>query len=201
MPFILNEDSALHTHLQGMTVSDEKNHGRAVGVWFGQPDIQIRDQSFPYLTIDLIDVVEDTMRYSSGLDDLPYLPEGMHAPEDGSTYISETPLPMALDYQVTSYSRHPRHDRQIISGMYQKVPIKFGGLTVPQDGTIRPMFLLSFAKRDGTEQGKRLFSNVFTVRVLSELLPHQMYTVSKASTVTITYPQIKTDIFDPLTSS
>jgi len=193
MPLILNEDAALHTSLQGITVSDQQNSSRAVGVWFGQPDIQIRDQSFPYLTIDLIDVVEDNSRASRGYGELPYLPEGWTAPTAGTKYVTDTPIPLALDYQITSYARHPRHDRQIISAMYKyKTPTKFGGLYIPEDNTVRPMFLTSFMKRDGTENGKRLFSNVFSVRVFSEMLIADVVQVQQATKVTVTMPTITT---------
>ncbi len=52
MPFILNEDKALKAALSGITVSDSGNPTRPVGVWFGQPDPEIRFQSYPYITID-----------------------------------------------------------------------------------------------------------------------------------------------------
>lgn len=40
MPFILNEDEALKTALTGITVADDANPTRPVGVWFGQPDLE-----------------------------------------------------------------------------------------------------------------------------------------------------------------
>ena len=39
MPIILNEDKALKTAMQGITVSDSGNAVRPVGVWYGQPDM------------------------------------------------------------------------------------------------------------------------------------------------------------------
>ena len=54
MPFILNEEEALKSLLSGMTVSDSGNANRPVGVFYGQPDKEIRQQAYPYITIDLI---------------------------------------------------------------------------------------------------------------------------------------------------
>ena len=54
MPYIINEDKALKTLVSGITVSDSGNATRPVGVWFGQPDNEIRQQSYPYITIDLV---------------------------------------------------------------------------------------------------------------------------------------------------
>ena len=39
---------------------------RKVGVWFGQPDQEIRAQSYPYITIDMVDISEDFSRAMRG---------------------------------------------------------------------------------------------------------------------------------------
>ena len=45
MTFLLDEDEAIRDLLLGMTVTDQKaNTTRNVGVWFGQPDQELRDQ-------------------------------------------------------------------------------------------------------------------------------------------------------------
>ena len=71
MPFIINEDKALKHILTGITVSDSGNSVRPVGVFYGQPDKEIRQQSYPYITIDLINVAEDTSRAHRGHIQLP----------------------------------------------------------------------------------------------------------------------------------
>ena len=40
--FLLDEDNALRAHLLGMTVTDDQNRTREVGVWFSHPDLEIR---------------------------------------------------------------------------------------------------------------------------------------------------------------
>ena len=65
-PFIVAEDLALKTHLSGLTVSDEKSASRQVKLWFGYPDVEVRAQEFPFVTIDLIDIVPSIERQTSG---------------------------------------------------------------------------------------------------------------------------------------
>lgn len=171
MPFIINEDKAIKTMLAGITVSDSGNPARPVGVWFGQPDLEIRAQSYPYLTIDFLGYSEDFERAHRGEIQMPYFPEGAITTQQ---YMTEFPIPVSLDYQITSYARQPRHDRQIISVMAlgQRIPLRFGLLVVPEDMTVRRLDFLGFVKRDTTdENGKRLFSNAYTIRVSAEILP------------------------------
>jgi len=172
MSFILSEDQALKTLLTGITVVDEKNASRAVGVWFSTPDIESRAQSYPYMTIELLDVTQATYRQMVGLftdNDL----QGTVAPINNKTYTYEVPVAMDLVYQITSYARHPRHDRAIMSYLLTRVFLgKRGYLAVPNDlGTetgYRHLLLDEFVKRDTIEDGRRLYRNVFTVTVTSE---------------------------------
>jgi hypothetical protein len=186
MTFLLSEDEALRNLLLGMTVVDQKsandNTSRSVKVYFGQPDQEIREQSYPYITIDMIDIAEDPARAHRGLAKPSYLPNPATDPSGNAAYDEETddwyinwPIPVNIDYQVTTYSRQPRHDRQILAQMLtNKIPMRFAVLE-PDDGTVRRLDLLDVSKRDVTEQGKRLFMNAFTVRVSSEIAS-QTYT-------------------------
>jgi hypothetical protein len=175
--FLLAEDAALKSHLSGITVSDEKNPTRPVGVWFGYPDVEIREQIYPFITIDLITVRNAVERQTSGvIYDGDY--SGTIAPVNGVFYQYEVPIAYDLLYQVTSYSRHPRHDRAIIFQLSQKFPGMRGHLAVPNDlGTYtayRHMFLESTMKNDrseGENGNKRLLRNIYTVRVISEMTP------------------------------
>lgn len=189
MPLILNEDKALRDLLKGLTVADEKNATRVVEVWFGQPDLEVRQQSYPYMTIDLIDVLEDTSRSHQGVVPITYVPEGYTAdPEKlaNQQYATEMPIPLVLDYQITTYARQPRHDRQIISSLLQtKFPYRRGVLEIVEDDTYRPVFLTSYIKRDMTEQGKRLFRNMFNIRVFSEMFPSEIAVLAQVSTVNL----------------
>ena len=183
-PFIISEDEALRDLLKGMTVEDDKSPNRPVGVWFGQPDVEIRDQAFPYFTIDLIDVAEGTERIMAGITEDPWYYPAPEMTVDGVQYDSwsmPNAIPINLDYQITSFSRNPRHDRQILAQtLGNRLPFRFGSLNckaitttsgdnVTYDVTTRRLDMLGVAKRDTVEAGKKMFMNIFTVHVSSEL--------------------------------
>lgn len=181
MTFLLSEDEALRERLQGMVVSDQKalnqNTTRDVGVWFGQPDQEIRSQSYPYVTIDMIDIERDPSREMRGKTAPEYL-RPANLPENKGFEI-DIPIPVNIDYQITTYARHPRHDRAIISQLlWEKLPIRFGVLEL-NDGTVRRLDVVGVSKRDVTEQAKRLFVNAITVRVSSEVVQGQLFELYK----------------------
>jgi hypothetical protein len=175
MTFIISEDEALKTLLQGIVVSDEKNNSRSVQAWFSNPDPELRNQSYPYVTIELIGVEWARYRQASG-----YMidndRQGTVSPSSGEVFEYEMPAAWDLMYQITSYARHPRHDRAIISHLLNNDFVANRGfLPVQNDlGTqtsYRHIILQDFAKRDTVEDGRRLFRNVFTVLVTSESTP------------------------------
>lgn len=173
--FIFAEDKALKSHLQGITVSDLKDNERQVKVWFGYPDVELRTQEYPYMVIDLYDIQPASDRQSSGIW-MDETQRGTQEAVSGDTYSYYAPLVYDLYYQVSSYSRHPRHDRGIMLSMLnEKIPGKYGHLMVPQangdPAVARHMFLEGFVKRDSIEDGRRLFRNVFSIRVVSEMTP------------------------------
>ena len=173
--FIFAEDKALKTHLQGITVSDVKSTPRQVKVWFGYPDVELRQQEYPYMVIDLFDVQPANDRQQGGFwYDNSY--RNTTASSEESVYSYYAPVVYDLYYQVSTFARNPRHDRAIIFSMLnQKIPGKFGHLIVPtqnDEGFVaRHMFLEGFVKRDSVEDGRRLFRNVFSIRVVSEMTP------------------------------
>jgi hypothetical protein len=190
MSFILSEDLALKTLLTGIVVADDKNATRAVGVWYANPDVESRAQSYPYITIELLDFDPATYRQHSGLfQDNDF--QGTIAPSGNRSYTYEIPIAWDLMYQITTYSRHPRHDRAIIAHLLNKVFIsKRGYLAVPNDlGTetsYRHLILEEFTKRDTIEDNRRLYRNVFTVTVSSEGTPATYVTATNTvSTVNI----------------
>ena len=177
MTFILAEDAALKSYLSGITVSDEKSASRTAKVWFGYPDVEIRSQEFPFITIELMDIRLSTERQHSGFYyDTDY--QGTLSGSSGALYGYEYPMAYDLIYQVSSYSRHPRHDRALAFQLMGRFPGQRGFLPVPNDlGTStsqRHMFLELFSKLDraeGDNGNKRLLRNIYTVRVVSEMSP------------------------------
>lgn len=190
MPRLINEDEALRDALKGMVVSDEKNATRPVMVYYSQPDTEVRAQNYPYMTIDLVDISPDPQRQISGFMTPPYLPEGWPALPNGQAYVTETPIPLSLDYMVTAFSRHPRHSREIHNQMFFKFPWKFGRIYVPQDDTIRPAFLTQFRVANEVEINKRLFRSIYTIRVFSEMYRAMAHTIGQALEVDLTIPEV-----------
>jgi hypothetical protein len=201
MVFLLSEDKALREKLQGVVVHDQVATGadkpRQVGVWFGQPDQEIRAQSYPYITIDMIDVQRDTQREMRGLTNAPYLgPEDLG---DADTFITDLPIPVNIQYQITTYARHPRHDREILAQLLGSRLIRFGYLEIVEKdvtvgnvetvtSTYRRMDVINVAKRDMTEQAKRLFVNAITVKVSSEILQSALRAIYKVLEVHVDIP-------------
>jgi hypothetical protein len=197
-PFLIAEDEAIKTYLQGMTVTDEKSESatgntgvskvRPIKVWFGYPDVEIATQTYPFITIDLVDIVPANDRQTSGrLSDSDY--RGTIASVPGQSYEYDIPVAYDLVYQLTTHARHPRHDRSILFQMWNKFPSKFGKLAVSNqlgtEAAVRSMFVDGFVKRDtfNSEDGgnRRLLRNVFTVRVVSEMTPAVAAQASKAT--------------------
>lgn len=180
MAFMLAEDAALKTYLQGMTVADEKNANRSVQVWFGFPDVEVRTQDFPFVTIEVTDIRMGNERQTWGyVMDSTF--NGTKAPtgavSNPDIYTYDMPIAYDIEYQISTYARHPRHDRAIIQQMLRRFPSKFGYLNVPTElgaDRFRHMFLESFIKRDTVDPvagNKRLMRNIYTVRVISEMTP------------------------------
>jgi len=204
MTFLLGEDQALKLRLQGMTVTDQKatgdNFNRQVAVWFGFPDQEIRAQSYPYVTIEMIDIQHDAGREMRGTTDADYLIPADVTVSSDTTYVLDYPIPVNIDYQVTTYSRNPLHDRQIVQQLlFKKLPHRFGYLEIPEKSvtvgstttntiTVRRMDVMDVSKRDIVEQGKRLYQNVVTVRVSSEVSNHEFEATTsyKVQTINLT---------------
>lgn len=194
MTFLISEDEALRNLMKGMTVTDQKASGtisgtRNVPVYFGQPDQELREQTYPYITIDMIDIAEDVSRAHRGkakpayMDDPTTVTTDVDYDPEVHNWEINWPIPVNIDYQITAYSRQPRHDRQLLSQiMHTRLPLRFGTLEL-DDNTVRRLDILDVSKRDITESGKRLFVNAFTVRVSSEIASEIYNTKYKATQV------------------
>jgi hypothetical protein len=198
LTFLLSEDAALRNLLTGMTVTDQKSDAtgtatRTVGVWFGQPDEQIRQQEYPYITIDMVDIAEAFERSMRGKVKPAYYSDPVKAADGTTDYNSDVnnweidmPIPVNIDYQVTTYARQPRHDREMLAELtFSRLPLRMGAIEL-DDNTVRRLDVLDVSKRDISEAGKRLFVNAFTVRISSEIAPAYYSALYKALQVDIT---------------
>jgi hypothetical protein len=201
MSFLFDEDEALRNLLKDMVVTDQKSvteqgPQRKVQVYFGQPDQEVRNQSYPYITIDMIDIAEAFDRAHRGRVNPAYYPDpetiGNGTEWDPTLHAKDMdyPIPVNIDYQITTYARQPRHDRQILAQLlYTKIPLRFAVLNTGPDtqfGTTRRLDVLDISKRDITEQGKRLFVNAITVRVSSEIAPSTFSKLYKVQELNVT---------------
>jgi hypothetical protein len=115
------------------------------------------------------------------------MPDGV-TPYDPSTnnWYIDMPMPVNIDYQITTYARQPRHDREMLATlMYTRLPLRMGAIEL-DDNTVRRLDVLDVSKRDISEAGKRLFVNAFTVRISSEIAPAEFTAVYKALQVDLT---------------
>jgi hypothetical protein len=185
--WILNEDNALKAWLKGLTVWDQNLNPRPVPVWFGQPDPEIRTQSYPYITLDLLDLDEDKTRMMTRYGELAYAPPLFPASDADVMVKSMAPTPMNLIYQVSSWARTPRHDRSILSQMnFTYLHPRFAQVGVAYDNTSRRIEVQDFAKRDTVdEEKKRLFRNVWTIALKTEFFYFPLDLIAKVKTATI----------------
>ncbi len=189
--WILDEDRALRDLMKGMVVTDQENNQRNVEAWFGHPDLELREQKYPYVTVDLLMVQEAQDRVHRGDLYLADPPDWWGMPPltgDQVGYLMEMPTPVDLDYQVATWARNPRHDRQLLHQIMTGGRIPFrAGLLWTADGKNRRLDLQGHYKRDHTdENGKRVFNNIFRVRVSSQVPWRESpYPVQRATEITL----------------
>lgn len=196
--WLLDEDRALRDLLDDISVSDTGKDSRRVGVWFGHPDQELRQQSYPYITLDLIDISLERDRAERGYGPVDnYWREALSSSitedigftsDEDIPIIMHQPIPVRLTYQITTWARNPRHDRQILNYLlrYGITPLQAGNLRV-SDGTVRRLDTLSFQKRDTVEANKRLLSNAILVGVSSEVPWQRLEQTAKVAQIALRF--------------
>jgi len=176
--FLLDEDRALRDRMKGIVVSDHANSERNVEAWFGHPDLELREQKYPYITVDLLEIQEGSDRVHRGDLYLQPGPPPHGVPEwwgfgeipPNHVWLGEMTTPVDLIYQVGTWARNPRHDRQILRACLTQGKTNLrGGVIATADGYTRRLDFLGHIKRDREEGGKRLFNNIFRLRMSSEV--------------------------------
>lgn len=210
--FTLAEDAALKARLQKVYVSDDRDQQRFVKVFFRQPDGET-EKVYPFITIELIGINHARSRQHSQVDyyytndagisasrrsyfadRLNYFPseydeDGLKeiVGSDGFIHIEDF-VPVDLTYQVSTYCRSQRHDRQMTASLMRYVfPLRRGFIEIPEDGTMRRCDLLNWRQADLLDQeagyNKRIFRKVFTVQINAEIPQNDITTVKKVETV------------------
>lgn len=193
MPWVNEEDELVKLKLQGMIVTDQKMPGgRPVKVWFRQPEGEIRQVEWPYVTIDLLSIAEGLDRAHRGGQARPttttYGPEGLQEAASGKTLVTEWPVAMDFFYQVTTWTRSAQHDRQLSRQMWAKFPGRYGSVGGQATPYVRPRScqLLGWTQADRIDEfGKRLFSKAYTLKVFSELWTSDIVEVTQITDVDI----------------
>ncbi|MDJ0463137.1 hypothetical protein [Streptomyces sp. H27-C3] len=178
MPWLLNEDAAMRRKLQGLTVTDGTLELR-VGVRFSFPEGELADQTFPLIIIERTKAHRDPRREARGRVQLGYAPEGladwgdMTNPSE-SPYFTNNPIPYLVDYQVTVMARKQSHITNLTAKLaaVEYLPVRFGYLEIPEDGTIRSMELSGGPEfhTGWDEYQKRLFQVAYLAQITSEVL-------------------------------
>lgn len=198
MPWLRNEDAALKLKLQGLTVTDgNAPTGRPVPVRYRLPQDELANLSYPIIIIEHAGLYPASDREHRGYIQIPYAPEGYARwwsandttiDPSQSPYFGLFPMPYNFDYQVTVYSRFMvDHIQPLVAQLATepRLPAKFGYLNVPQDGTVRSMFLqggpeFGYGK---DEDDKRVFKVTYLIRVFAELVGNIQSLVSYGGTL------------------
>jgi len=228
--FTLAEDAALKDRLSQLVVSDDRDYARPVRTFFRYPDAE-REKVYPFITLDLIDIQHDTARQHSEVtyyyttsaeasitykdqgQTLTYFPSE-YTESDLSTLMTEPTnfistdqlVPVNLMYQISTYCRSQRHDRQLTASMLRYVfPFRRGFIEIPEDGTIRRCDIVDWRPADVLDQeagfNKRIFRKVYTVRINAEIPQKDVFNVKSVSEVRGTieydyqYPDVSSTSF------
>ena len=188
--FLLAEDEAVKLRFTGCTVTDDRNQDRPVDVFFRYPESET-ERKYPFITIELIDVIHaterqhsDTLIYSGnagGWSENPayfdYWPS-VSASVSGSSSVmykqTEDFTPVDLLYQVSTYCRTALHDRQLTSRFLSHVvPFRYNSIYIQADDTARRFDLLDWTNADLLDQEagfrKRIFRKVYTLKMSAEI--------------------------------
>lgn len=209
------ESDALRTKLSTVTVTASNYPaGRVVPVHFVNPDFELRTAAYPGIYLSYAGMAKASDREHRGRVRLEYAPAGyaedVLVPVDiedkynnsteawsetfdrhTSPYtLPETPIPYNLDFNVTVLTRNYQQMFEVIAQLatLDYLPARFGGLEVPEDGTIRTLDLLGGPNTSvlKDEDGKRLLQSVYSVRVTAELSLYDVVEANRATEVTFT---------------
>lgn len=212
--FLLAEDEAIKIRFSGLTVSDDREPARPVQVFFRYPDGET-EKHYPFITIELIDIVHAKNRQHSDhelyayvesggdndwiLDNpsrLEYWPSTNSNPSAGITdnivYLQTNEfVPVDILYQVSTYTRSALHDRQLSSKILSKVaPFRFNSIYVAADNTSRRFELLDWTTADllDSEAGyrKRIFRKIYTLQMSAEMPSSDLLGIKQVQSVQTT---------------
>lgn len=219
-----NESRALEKLLTGVKVTASTYpEGRAVPVIWVGPDFELVNASYPGIYISYANVSKANDREVRGKTNLQYAPPGLptdvqvpadlddkdsvetHAWDEDAGFdrltspyaVEDHPIPYNLDYNITVLTRTYEQMFQIIWNLQQidRIPARFGGLEIPEDGTVRTLELLGGPETALTrdESNKRVIQTLYSVRVAAELSLYEVQQVQRVETVEVDFRDTVTD--------
>jgi len=194
--FLLAEDEAIKLRFSGLYVTDDRNARRPVQVFFRYPEGET-EREYPFVTIELIDVIHATERQHSDVliyadtsastrfvdhpaffdywpSEADHISASATSASAGQFVIADDFIPVDLLYQVSIYSRSALHDRQLSAGIMSRVaPFRWNSIQIQADNTVRRFDLLDWTNADllDMESGyrKRIFRKVLTLKMSAEI--------------------------------
>lgn len=208
--FLLAEDEAIKTRLSGLTVSDDRNSARPVQVFFRYPEGET-ERIYPFITIELVDIVHARNRQHSHVDQYGYK-EGddwadrpsavtyypskglITVPEEVEYLKTSEYIPVDILYQVSTFARSFQHDRELQEKLlYGILPFRYNSIYIPADNTSRRLDLLDWTSADllDPEAGyrKRIFRKVYTLQMTAELPTSDFIGIKQATSINTTLVQ------------
>ena len=185
MPWLRNEDAALKAKIQHLRVVDGNSgpNGREIPVRYRLPEDELANLSYPIFIIEHAGMEFDQDRAHRGHIQLPYAPEGQQewwsddtqAAVALSPYFADFPTPWRLNYQITLYARFMTQHIMPMKALLAQTKYlhpRDAFLEIPQDGTVRSMFLLGGPHESYgfDEDQKRIYSLTYLVTVFAELV-------------------------------
>lgn len=193
--FLLAEEQALYAKLSDIYVRDpsQPDTKRKVRVYFRHPPAEV-EKSYPFITIDLIDVQFAAERaHSTQIYPVNYWPSEYatfeeYATARGLDFDPENDYPDAAEFHpydlffsVTVHTRNPRQDRELMGILMNTafLPDRWGYLHVPADDTMRHLDRVGFQNLDDYEgnpqASDRVFRKSYTIKVSAHMAPEYPY--------------------------
>lgn len=183
------EDLGLKSLLSGVTVTDlntVEGTARPVPVWFHNPEREERRITYPNITINFTGERVAHEREHRGWVPIWYR-YLQNIPFDGEAPpFIEWPIPMDFDYTVTVSARINQHISQISGALAQgRLHPRFAIVDCP-GGTRRRLEVLSATRANGIEADKRLFRQIYRVRIPTEIEDIVTVTSTRVRNVVLT---------------
>jgi hypothetical protein len=193
----IDEDYALREKLQGFTIPNYASGPSGTEksfippVFFGSPDPEERQRTYPHIQVNLIDIQYAEDRAHRAAEFILNYDLETATPNSGFDLVADDfPTPWSLIYQITAYSRNPWHDRMFAMMFYQMFPQQYGSLNMANfDGTLRRADLVDVVQRDAIDNKKRLYRKIVTVAISSEFFLSEVIQVQQAISTSITFTQ------------